>query len=206
MILKPQKREQVLPLPVVLISTMDKQGIANIAPWSNMTPILRPLDEIVFASWIKRDTLANVRATGEFVVNIPSNSMIEEVMICSRDYPPEVDEFVEAGLKPRPSKQVQIPGIEGCLAWIECTLIEEIARKHYSLVIGKVVHLEANDKFFNQAGEMDFERACPLSVMLGAQGMQFTRPTTSGRWADYSEMFIKKNNNKSESGVISAIG
>ncbi len=191
MILKPQKREQIMPLPVVLLSTINKQGIANIAPWSNITPILRPLDEIIFASWIKRDTLANVREMQEFVVNIPPASMIEELMICSRNYPPEVDEFIEAGLKPRPSKQVQTPGIEGCLAWAECTLSEEIARKSYSLIIGKVVHLEANDDFFNEAGEMDFERAHPLSIMLGAQEMQFTRPIVSGRKAAYAEMFIK---------------
>lgn len=192
MILKAQKREQIMPMPVVLISTMDRNGTANIAPWSNITPILRPFDEIVLASWIKRDTLDNIREMHEFVVNIPSSNMIEEVMICSRNYPPEVDEFIEAGLKPRTSNQIKTPGIEGCLAWAECTLTEEIIRENYSLIIGKVVHLEANNDFFNEAGEMDFERAHPLSIMLGEQEMQFTRPVASGRKAAYSEMFINK--------------
>ena len=59
MILKASQRENILPLPVVLISTISKEGIRNAAPWSNFTPILRPLDEIVLASWIKRDTLNN---------------------------------------------------------------------------------------------------------------------------------------------------
>ena len=193
MILKPQKREHIMPLPVVLISTMDKNGIPNIAPWSNITPLLRPFDEIILASAIKRDTLSNIREMHEFVVNIPPSSMIEEVMISARNYPPEVDEFVETGLKPRPSTKIQTPGIEGCLAWAECTLTEEILRENYSLIIGKVVHLEANDNFFNEAGEMDFERAQPLSIMLGEQGMQFTRPIVCGRKAAYSEMFMKKS-------------
>jgi flavin reductase (DIM6/NTAB) family NADH-FMN oxidoreductase RutF len=52
--------------------------------------------------------------------------------------------------------KVRAPGVEGCLAWAECTLEEEIAGEKFVLVIGKVVHLEADDKFFNSEGEMDF--------------------------------------------------
>lgn len=190
--LAPHKREQVLPMPVVLISTMSKDGISNLAPWSNITPILRPLDEIILASWIKRDTLNNIRDTGEFVVNIPPVSMSEQVVICSRDYPPEVDEFKEANLQPHLSQKVQVPGVEGCLAWLECTLIEEINRKNYSLVIGKVINLEVNQQHFNEAGEMDYEKAQPLSTMLGDKGMWFTRPVFGGRYAEYREMFTGK--------------
>ncbi|ODA42094.1 hypothetical protein DSBG_1148 [Desulfosporosinus sp. BG] len=60
------------------------------------------------------------------------------------------------------------------------------------MIIGKVVHLEADDNFFNEAGEMDFERAQPLFIMIGEQGIQFTRPIISTRKAAHSEMFIKK--------------
>ncbi|WP_235619491.1 flavin reductase family protein [Methanothrix thermoacetophila] len=81
MILQPNQRENVLPLPVVLISTVSKDGIRNVAPWSNFTPILRPLDEVLLASWIKRDTLENIRQTGEFVVNVPRVGMEDAVII-----------------------------------------------------------------------------------------------------------------------------
>ena len=192
MILAPRMREQVMPQPVVLISTVSKSGVRNIAPWSNIAPILRPFDEIVLASWIKRDTLDNIRETGEFVVNIPPAGMADAVMICSKNYPPEVDEFLEAGLAPRQSHQVQAPGIAGCLAWAECNLIEEISRERYSLVIARVAHLEAEDTYFNESGEMDYEKAKPLAVMLGNKGMWFTSPVNSGRYADYSEMFQGK--------------
>ncbi len=191
-VLPPRKREQVMPLPVVLISTVGKDGVRNVAPWSCITPILRPFNDLLLASWVKRDTLSNIRETGEFVVNVPPVELAEAVMICSRNYPPEVDEFEEAGLKPRPSQAVKPPGVEGCLAWAECTLVEEIRRERYSLVIGKVVHLEADDRFFNEAGEMDYERAKPLTVILGDRGMWFTRPVFAGRYADYAEMFLSK--------------
>jgi flavin reductase (DIM6/NTAB) family NADH-FMN oxidoreductase RutF len=189
MILKPNQRENILPLPVVLISTVSKDGTRNAAPWSNFTPILRPLEEVILASWIKRDTLENIRQTGEFVVNIPPVGMEDAVMICARNYPLEVDEFLEAGLRTRPSAKVKAPGIDGCLAWAECVLEEELVREKFVLIIGKVVHLEVDDRFFNAEGNMDFQRAKPLSAMLGKDGMSFTYPAFSGRYADYREMF-----------------
>jgi flavin reductase (DIM6/NTAB) family NADH-FMN oxidoreductase RutF len=188
--LKPSKREQIFPLPVVLISTVSKEGVRNAAPWSNITPVLRPLEEVMLASWLKRDTLTNIHETGEFVINIPPVGMEEAVMVCSRNYPPEVDEFEIAGLKPRPSDKVKAPGIEGCLAWAECIFEEEILREKFSLIIGKVVNLEVDEKFFDEEGKMDFEQAKPLSCILGSKGLTFTCPGSTGKSADYSEMFL----------------
>ena len=180
MILKPSMRSQVLPMPVVLISTVSKDGVRNAAPWGCIMPILRPLDEIAIASWLKRDTLENIRDTGEFVVNVPTVDMAEAVEICAKSFPPEVDEFEEAGLVPRPSAKVAPSGIEGCVAWMECVLVEEILREKFSLVIGRVVHLEGNDAFFDERGGMDFEKARPMSMILGPEGGCYTRPTTGG--------------------------
>ena len=180
MILKPNMRSQVLPMPVVLISTISEDGIRNAAPWGCVMPILRPLDEILIASWLKRDTLENIRNTGEFVVNVPRSEMAKEVEICAKNFPPEVDEFVEAGLEPRASLKVKPPGIEGCVAWMVCVLVEEILREKYSLIIGRVVHLEGSDEFFDERGEMDFERAKPMSMILGPGGVCYTHPAYPG--------------------------
>lgn len=166
MILEPDKRSQVIPLPVVLISTISKDGIRNAAPWSCVMPILRPLDLVVIASWLKRDTLDNIRQTGEFVINVTPVEMANEVMICAQNFAPEVDEFEMAGLKAKPSSKVKPPGIEGSLAWMECALEEEILRDKYTLIIGKVVHLEVDDTIINERGEVDLERARQLSKMI----------------------------------------
>jgi len=190
MILEPNKREQVIPMPVVLISTVSKEGIRNIAPYANVMPILRPWDLIAIASWIKRDTLDNIRETNEFVINVPSADLVEEVMICSKNYAKEVDEFEEAKLKEKASKKVKAPSIDGCIAWMECILDKEIIEEgKYSIIIGKVVHLEVVDQYF-KTGDMDFERAKPLSMMCGDEGMYFTVPKGTGDYREYSEMFI----------------
>ena len=186
MILKPNQRSQIMPLPVVLISTVSRDGIRNAAPWSCAIPVLRPLDEVLIASWLKRDTLENIRQTGEFVINVPRAGMEEKVMICARNFPPQVDEFQEAGLEARPSVAVKPPGIAGCLAWAECSIEEEIAREKYSLIIGKVLHLEADDSFFSRAEGMDYEKAMPLCGMAGPNGMHFARPVATGYTSGYA--------------------
>lgn len=188
MILKPNQRSQIMPLPVVLISTISEDGVHNAAPWSCVTSVLRPLDEVLIASWLMRDTLENIRQTGEFVINVPPSGMEEAVMICARNFPPEVDELVMAGLKARSSTRVKPPGIEGWLAWAECVLEEEIAREKFVLIIGKVVHLEADDRFFSEPDGMDYERAKPLCAMGGQNGMQFVYPVSTGRGAKYGAM------------------
>jgi len=183
MILDPNKREQVIPMPVVLISTVSKEGIRNIAPYANVMPILRPWDLIAIASWIKRDTLDNIRETKEFVINVPSADLVEEVMICSRNYPREVDEFKEAKLKEKASQKIKAPSIDGCIAWMECILDKEIIEEgKYSIIIGKVVHLEADDQYFRN-GDMDFEAAGPLSMMAGDEKKSRKREYTPG-WAE----------------------
>jgi len=186
MILKPNQRSQIMPLPVVLLSTISQDGVRNAAPWSCVTPVLRPLDEVLIASWLKRDTLENIRQTGEFVINVPRAGMEDAVMTCAKSFPPEVDELKEAGLVARPSVKVKPPGIEGCLAWAECTVEEEIAREKYVLIIGRVVHLEADDRFFSEAEGMDYERAKPLCSVGGPNGMQFVRPVFTGKGDKYA--------------------
>ena len=67
-------------------------------------PILRPLDLICVASAKKRDTLVNIRETGQFVLNLASVAMQDKVIPTARYSAPEVDEFDEAGLNEKASQ------------------------------------------------------------------------------------------------------
>ena len=68
--LPPDRFKRFLPLPVTLVTTVDEQKIVNAAPYSCVMPILRPFELIALASALPRDTLRNIRQTGEFVVNV----------------------------------------------------------------------------------------------------------------------------------------
>lgn len=148
--LKPEMFKKMLPLPVTVITTVDSSGIANAAPYSCVMPILRSLDLIAIASALPRDTLRNIRETKEFVVNIIGRPGFREAMQTAKNYPPGVNELEMVGLETILSKKTTPPRIKDALGWIEARMDEEILREKFSLIIGKVICAEINDKFLEQ--------------------------------------------------------
>ena len=189
MILKPFLREGLMPLPVTFISTISKDGIRNIAPWSCVMPVLRPLDLICAASAKKRDTLTNIRDTGQFVLNLPGADLADKVVPTARHTPPEVDEFVDAGLTEKPSETIQPPGIAGCYAWMECELASLHEEPQYVLVIGRVLRLEVDDRVLGPDGGLDTEKARPLLMTGSRKGMRFSTLRDLNLREDFASMF-----------------
>lgn len=189
MILKPFWREAMLPLPVAFVSTIGADGIRNIAPWSCIMPVLRPLDLVCLASAKKRDTLTNIRSTRQFVVNLAGASMVDKVIPTAMRSGPEVDEFVAAGLDERPSVIVKPPGIAGCYAWLECELEEELDRRAFVLILGKVLRLEVDDRVLLPDGSLDLNEAKPLMMTGSKTGMHFSTAVGIDRFELFSAMF-----------------
>jgi len=189
MILKPFLRESLMPLPVTFISTISKQGVRNIAPWSCVMPVLRPLDLICAASAKKRDTLQNIRDTGQFVLNLAGVDFIDKVIPTARHTPPEIDEFDDAGLEEKPSQKIRPPGIAGCYAWMECELVKLFEEDTYVLIIGKVVRLELSDAVLGPDGFLDVKKAIPLLMAGGKKGMRFCTVKDLKKQKSFSAMF-----------------
>jgi flavin reductase (DIM6/NTAB) family NADH-FMN oxidoreductase RutF len=160
-----------MPLPVTFISTISRDGIRNIAPWSCVMPVLRPLDLVCAASAKKRDTLRNIRETGQFVINLAGAEMVDKVIPTARHSPPDVDEFLEAGLEEKPSASVKPPGIAGCYAWMECDLVKEYEEDKFVLILGRVLRLEVDDRVLNVDGSLNLEIAMPLMMTGSRKGM-----------------------------------
>lgn len=135
----------MLPLPVTVITTIDGEGTANAAPYGCVMPILRPLDLIAVASALPRDTLKNIRDTGEFVVNIMGKPSFDKGMMTAKNYPPEVDELEAVGIETSPSRMVKPPRIADALGWAEAVVDSEVTGDNYALIIGKVLLSEMND-------------------------------------------------------------
>lgn len=145
--LRPDQFKRMLPVPVSVITTVDLRGTANAAPYGCLMPVLRPLDIIAVASALPRDTLRNIRETGQFVVNVMGRPSFVEAMRTARNYPPGVSELEEEGIETSPSREVDPPRISDALGWIEVVLDREITGENYSLAIGKVVCAEINDSY-----------------------------------------------------------
>jgi flavin reductase (DIM6/NTAB) family NADH-FMN oxidoreductase RutF len=189
MIVKPFKREAYIPLPVTFISTVSPDGIRNIAPYSCIMPILRPLDLICLASALKRDTLNNIRATGEFVINLPGVDLADKVIPTARFSPAEADEFELAGLEVKPSAIIKAPGIAGCYAWMECRLYKAYVEPQYVLIVGQVVHLEVADQVYLPDGSLDLGKARPLMMAGSNRGMKYCTAKEIGKFEPFGAMF-----------------
>jgi flavin reductase (DIM6/NTAB) family NADH-FMN oxidoreductase RutF len=97
----------------------------------------------------KKDTLANVEATGEFVVNIVSEDLATAMNLSSGDYPPEVDEFEKACVTPIASDVVRPPRVAESPVQFECKMLQIIPVSETpsggTLVLGQVVRFHVAD-------------------------------------------------------------
>jgi flavin reductase (DIM6/NTAB) family NADH-FMN oxidoreductase RutF len=142
----------IVPRPIAFVSTVSPEGTRNLAPFSFFNAVCANPPVVTFASGVReppKDTLANVRATGEFVVNIVTEEIAEKMNLTAGEYPHGVDEFAIAGLTPVPSVLVKPPRVGESPVNMECKLIQivDISTRPLggSLVIGEVVrfHLDA---------------------------------------------------------------
>lgn len=189
MIFKPFMREGFMPLPVVFVSSISKNGIRNIAPYSCVMPVLRPLDLICLASAKRRDTLVNIRETLEFVVNLAGTDLSDKVIPTAKFTPSDVDEFVEAGLEEKPSVIISAPGVAGCYAWMECELFKEYEESDYVLIMGKVLRLEVDEQYLTVDGTLDLQKASPLMMIGSRKGMHFCSAVDTGGFEPFGAMF-----------------
>src|ERR1700733_16175048 len=107
----------IVPRPVALVSTVDRDGVPNAAPFSFFCGVGSNPPTVLFCPSLRssgdhrKDTLRNVEQTGEFVINIVSDSIAAAANATAADVAPEVDEFQLAGFTPIPSEVVRPPRV-----------------------------------------------------------------------------------------------
>lgn len=144
----------ILPRPIAWVSTINPEGVTNLAPFSFFTGITAQPMSVCFApvnnrDGIHKDTLINVRATKQFVVNLATESIAEKMNQTSANYPYGVSELEKAGLTAAPSLKVKPPRVKESPLHMECELLQIVTISEGplggNLVIGKVVCFHADD-------------------------------------------------------------
>jgi len=107
-------------VPVYLISTVSKSGIRNIAPYGMVMPVSHNPSIYAIGSDKDRDTYRNIMETEEFVLNVPSTSILKKVNLTGIKFPAEIDEFEKTKFTPIPSLKVKTPLIAECKSHFEC--------------------------------------------------------------------------------------
>jgi len=148
----------VLPRPIAWITTLDAEGRLNAAPFSFFNAISSdpPLITVGFSAAPDRDgkdTLANIRATGELVVNMVPEELAQAMNITASDVPRGMDELELAGLATAPSVQVKPPRIAGSPVSFECSTFQIIETGGPStILLARVLHIHVRrDAFENEA-------------------------------------------------------
>lgn len=129
----------VVPRPIAWVSTVDAAGAANLAPHSFFTVASGNPPIVQFTSVGRKDSLTNIEATGEFVVNVVPRRLLEAMNSTAATVSPQVDEFDVAGLTKTPCDQVRPPRVAESPASLECLLHNVIPVGDSFLVLGRVV-------------------------------------------------------------------
>jgi flavin reductase (DIM6/NTAB) family NADH-FMN oxidoreductase RutF len=118
----------VVPRPIAFVSSLDEKGIRNLAPFSYFMACTAEPPVVCFVSSYRKsetptkDTLRNISATKEFVVNIVSEEFADRMNLTSAEVVPEIDEFELSGLTPIASELVRPPRVGESRAQMECRL------------------------------------------------------------------------------------
>ncbi|MBI5942773.1 MAG: flavin reductase family protein [Chloroflexi bacterium] len=168
----------VLPRPIGWISSIDIDGRPNLAPFSFFNVVCSNPPTVLFCPSIRgvdgkpKDTLNNVRATGEFVVNIVTEELLKSMNLSSIEAPPEFDEFNFAGVTLAPSVVVKPPRVAESPIHFECRVNQIIDINNQpgggSIVIGTVVHIHADEGVMLGGDKINLTALKPIGRLMGS--------------------------------------
>ena len=135
----------VLPRPIAWVSTRSADGVDNVAPHSFFTVAGVDPPVLSFTSVGRKDSLRNVLATGEFVVCVCTEELLEKVNLTATDFPPDVSELEAVGITAEPSAVVAPVRVAESPVALECRLVTTVELGSCTVVFGEVVHLAVDE-------------------------------------------------------------
>lgn len=140
----------VVPRPIAWVVSQDEAGLVNVAPYSffnafSDNPVVIGIGCGPRPEGAAKDTLANIRATGQFVVNLVPFEHVQKMNVTAVDFTPEVDEMAEAGLTPVASARVKPPRIAESPVALECETFQLVPAGRHTIVLGRVLGVHIKD-------------------------------------------------------------
>jgi len=174
----------VVPRPIGWISTINASGQPNLAPFSFFNVVCPKPPTVLFCPMIRgtdgntKDTLNNVRVTGEFVVNIFGEDLAAEMIATSVEVTQEVNEFELAELESAPSTVVKPPRVARSPIHFECQLTQVVEIGNNpgcgSVVIGEIVHLHVDERVLFDGDKIDLAALKPIGRLAGSAYVRMT--------------------------------
>ena len=190
----------VAPRPIAFVSTIDENGVPNLAPYSFFNAFSSNPPIVVFSSNRRasdnstKDTLHNIKATGECVINAVNYSMVRQMAVASVDFPAEVSEFDKTGLTPVPSDLVKAFRVAESPAHMECkvkdiiTLGDKGGAGH--LIICEVVRMHIAEHVLTDRNRIDPDKMDLMGRMGRAYYVRCSGPAIHTIVQEYNPVTI----------------
>ena len=167
----------IIPRPIGWISSIDNEGVVNLAPYSFFNAVCYRPPTVMFASGTgkgsdgMKDTRRNIEATGEFVCNLATWETRNQMNQTSAEVTPDTDEMKLAGLTPVSSKLIKVPRVAEAPVHLECRHLNSIEipswekDNRYFIVLGEVIGIHIRDELITKDGLVDIEKMIPIGRM-----------------------------------------
>lgn len=167
----------VIPRPIGWISTIDSNGINNLAPFSYFNAVGEDPPHVMFSTVrgnnTNKDTLNNVLNSKQFVVNMVTEDIVEQMNLTAQAVAPEVDEFALANLTPIPSTKIKPMRVKESPIAFECELVhhyflEEHQNGGACILIGKIIMMHVDDSVLLDNFKINLETYKPVARLAGS--------------------------------------
>jgi flavin reductase (DIM6/NTAB) family NADH-FMN oxidoreductase RutF len=172
----------ILPRPIAFVSTVDENGVRNLAPFSFCTVASANPPVVVFCPLVRapnakhlsstKDTLWNIAATKEFVLNVVSEDFVVKMNEAAAEVAPEIDEWVLSGLTPVASELVKPARVGESRVQMECRLVQLVTVSEKplggTLVLGEVLAFHVADEVIDEHFRIDPDSLNAVGRMAGA--------------------------------------
>jgi flavin reductase (DIM6/NTAB) family NADH-FMN oxidoreductase RutF len=182
----------VSPRPIAFVSTVDAEGLMNLAPYSFFNAFSASPPTLVFSAarrsgaHPKKDTLANIEQTMECTINMVSHAIVHQTALAGVDFPKGISEFERTGLTPIASELVKAPRVKESPVQMECVVRQIVELGEHSgagcLIVCEVVRMYINKDVLDEAGL----RIDPLKIdLMGRMGRNHYSRTSQGVYDIY---------------------
>ncbi|WMW77669.1 flavin reductase family protein [Flavobacterium sp. 20NA77.7] len=167
----------VIPRPIAWVATIDENGIDNLAPFSFFNVVSEDPPHIMFSTVRtgnkNKDTLNNILANQQFVVNLVTEDVVEQMNTTSQSVAADVNEFELANVTPIESVYIKPKRVKESLVHFECEMVHHyFIEKHQNggacIIIGKIITMHIDDSILMENHKINVEKYKPVARLAGS--------------------------------------
>lgn len=167
----------IIPRPIAWVATIDSNGIHNLAPFSFFNIVSEDPPHIMFSTVRtgnkNKDTLNNILSNHQFVVNLVTEDIVEQMNATAQSVASDVDEFLLAQLTPIDSTYIKPKRVKESLVHLECESVHHYFIENHKnggacIIIGKILTMHIDDSILEANDKINLELYKPVARLAGS--------------------------------------